>query len=145
MSDQLPCATCKSECCSKVPMTRPQVEGLLRWLIENANDQILKLKQQERPAGKCMFVDMETHRCSVYPVRPGICKAFGYYGGTLTCWHAPHLAKGDMMAWVREYWKELGARSLAEFTQVGDLFTWADVEVEAEAEELIHALCPSQK
>lgn len=40
-----------------------------------------RLSKQRRGPLDCGFLDIENHRCAIYPVRPWVCEAFGRVKG----------------------------------------------------------------
>lgn len=57
------------DCCGPVPVTRDEL-GAVRRYIEREG-----IKAVDRGALTCPFYD---GRCTIYPVRPFICRAFGH-------------------------------------------------------------------
>jgi uncharacterized protein len=85
---EFPCATCHSECCGSVPLTRKEYTAILRHLRTIPRSEINRLAAQERPDRTCNFVDQASWTCSIYAARPLVCKLFGY-APKMTCKYAP--------------------------------------------------------
>jgi hypothetical protein len=51
-----------------------------------------RLARQKRDQLDCGFLDKETHRCAIYPVRPWVCAIFGRAEG-LVCPKVGHLVQ----------------------------------------------------
>jgi uncharacterized protein len=89
--DQSPCDGCDecgARCTEGVPMLRPEYEALRAYLESPEGADARRVEQQEKrlpfPGVEdvfytaCRFRDAERRRCSVYPVRPAICRMFGH-------------------------------------------------------------------
>jgi Fe-S-cluster containining protein len=87
-SDAFPCATCASECCGSIPLTRKEYVAILRHLRTMPKSERDRLAAQVREPVKCCFVDTEHWRCSIYEARPTICRHFGY-APKMACHYAP--------------------------------------------------------
>jgi len=87
-SEAFPCATCKSECCGSIPLTRKEYVTILRHLRTLPRSERSRLSAQRREANTCCFIDTEHWRCSIYEARPRICRLFGY-APRMTCQYAP--------------------------------------------------------
>lgn len=94
MSKNFNCTNC-GICCSIVPITEHEFQKIKRFVKNKMTlQQIYRLKNQERTPLQCIFFDNEKRICSVYPVRPDICKMYGFYKG-MECHENPELATKD--------------------------------------------------
>ena len=75
------CVNC-GECCGPVPVTGDDVARIKKYMRENSLPR--KVAKQQHPRLECIFRDNEGKRCSIYPVRPMICRLFGVAAG-LNC------------------------------------------------------------
>jgi len=85
---EFPCATCKSECCSGIPLVDSELNDIVNYLDTLPRAALKRLARQRRDPTMCMFVDTEHWRCSVYSVRPWLCRMFGKIP-RLKCDYAP--------------------------------------------------------
>jgi Fe-S-cluster containining protein len=85
----LPCKTCKAECCGTVPISQPRLDKIKLYLSELPPEEYAELAGQERAPLDCAFIDKRTHSCAVYPVRPSLCKLYGTTE-RLLCPHADY-------------------------------------------------------
>lgn len=84
------CDECGARCTTGVPMLESEFAALQEFLAspegEDARRIALLDKQVPYPGAEeyhytaCRFRDVERGRCSVYPVRPLICRLFGHVG-----------------------------------------------------------------
>lgn len=75
----LPTIRCKGKCanqCTIVPISDHELRRLAEYNPEPEN-----IEQ-----GKCVYLDHYTHRCTVHPVRPLLCRLYGIAEG-LKCPH----------------------------------------------------------
>jgi uncharacterized protein len=84
MVEQLPCASCTAMCCGPVPITEARLEKILDHLRTISAEERQRLAKQERGELDCGFLDKDNYRCTIYPVRPWVCEAFGRVDG-LVC------------------------------------------------------------
>jgi Fe-S-cluster containining protein len=84
MIEQLPCASCTALCCGVVQITEARLNKIREHLAGISSSERKRLARQFRGELDCRFVDKETHRCTIYPVRPWVCEAFGRTEG-LVC------------------------------------------------------------
>lgn len=82
----LPCATCKAECCGPVPITAVAFARIETFTEAMSAEDKKRLGLQERGELDCGFLDMDTHRCSIYAARPAVCRLFGKVEG-MPCPH----------------------------------------------------------
>jgi len=79
----LTCPAGCGACCSEDKPHDSVLSALpaARWAVQNGQLELLQQAAAERPDGTCLFYDPErlTH-CSVYPLRPLVCRLFGYAG-----------------------------------------------------------------
>ena len=64
---------CKAECCGPVPFLGEEYDRLVEYLAERGE------KPREQVGLTCVYV--ENNRCSVYPVRPLLCRLYGTIPG----------------------------------------------------------------
>ena len=89
--DQRPCDGCDScgaRCVAEVPMLQPEFEAIRRHLAGPEGEEARRVEQQDKrvlyPGAEdvyymaCRFRDVERGRCSIYPVRPLVCRLFGH-------------------------------------------------------------------
>lgn len=88
------CQNC-GECCGPVPVTANELTAIKAAISQMPKEELTKLKEQKRGAFDCILLDKENKKCSIYDVRPEICRMFGFYVG-LAC---PH---NDVMLKPRE-------------------------------------------
>ncbi|MDO8465115.1 MAG: YkgJ family cysteine cluster protein [Gallionella sp.] len=87
----LPTFQCKEgcfDCCGPVIMSRLEYMRCIQASGRTAKD-IKRQMQDNLKQGvyTCPLLDIETRRCSVYAVRPAICRLFGVVDGKLLCPH----------------------------------------------------------
>lgn len=92
MIEQLPCGSCTALCCGPVAITRKRFEKIRAYLHFMPTAERKRLAKQKRGDLDCRFVDKENHRCTIYPVRPWICEAFGRTEG-MVCPKVGHLVQ----------------------------------------------------
>lgn len=74
------CINC-GECCGPVPVTEQEAKQIREKISRIPKDKLFQLKHQKRPPLTCIFRDTEKNKCSIYDVRPEICRMFGAYKG----------------------------------------------------------------
>jgi len=84
------CINC-GECCGPVPVTEQELKRIQKELKNMSKEKVLRLKNQKRPTLMCMFRDMAENKCSIYSVRPILCRMFGTYSG-MVCPNNPRSA-----------------------------------------------------
>lgn len=82
------CDECGARCTAGVPMLETEFEAVLRFVtgpegadarrIEQLDKQVPYPGAEEFSYTACRFRDVERGRCSVYPVRPLVCRLFGH-------------------------------------------------------------------
>ena len=72
------CTNC-GECCGPVPLTGEDVARIKSYI--RSHEQPKQAMQQPHGPLECIFRDNEKKSCSIYPVRPMICKLFGVTAG----------------------------------------------------------------
>lgn len=87
----LPTFKCKEgcfDCCGPVVMSRLEYMRCVQASGRSAKD-IKRLMQDNLKRGvyTCPLLDGETKRCSVYAVRPAVCRLFGIVKDELLCPH----------------------------------------------------------
>jgi Fe-S-cluster containining protein len=81
MIEQLPCASCTALCCGPVQIAQARLQKIREHLRDMPSRERKRLARQERGFLDCGFLDKETHRCTIYPVRPWVCEVFGHTKG----------------------------------------------------------------
>lgn len=92
--DQSPCNGCDecgARCIEGVPMLAPEFEAVRDYLKSPAGEEARRVELQEKelpyPGTEladevfytaCRFRDVGRGRCSIYPVRPLVCRLFGH-------------------------------------------------------------------
>lgn len=79
--------TCKKGCCkccaADFEISITEFFMILNHLKVNFGDEYLKKvctkAKQAKPSGQCIFVDESTGACSIYEVRPLVCRKYGLY------------------------------------------------------------------
>ncbi len=127
----MPCATCTAECCGPVPLTASERDDIFTGVAQMTQERRARLASQERPKTTCPMVDMETHQCSTWEHRPGVCRLYGYANG-LQC---PYHPVGQVIAAaaVRDVladWKANGPVAV-----LGVTLGWAQLAERNEASE----------
>ncbi|WP_400163072.1 YkgJ family cysteine cluster protein [Brevibacillus sp. TJ4] len=112
--ESLPCQGCKGLCCGPVPITEKEFKQIRKKVKAMPRNMRAALQKQHRLFGTCIFYDQDNDRCGIHAVRPGICRAFGYYK-ELVCFRKPQLATKENVP-LRE--KPVGYLSID--------FTWKD-------------------
>jgi uncharacterized protein len=79
--EHLPCSSCTAMCCGPVPITESRLEKIRDYLHTMTAEERKRLANQQRDYLTCGFLDVETHLCTIYPVRPWVCEAFGRVSG----------------------------------------------------------------
>lgn len=81
MADLLPCSKCKHECCGPVPVSKDRERRIRAYISEMPENQRRRLSRQKRKTLDCGFIDLETGVCSIYAIRPHVCRMFGSTAG----------------------------------------------------------------
>jgi Fe-S-cluster containining protein len=103
------CLQCPGYCCSyaEIEITRRDIERLARYFHLEFHEaearftksdarkeiRMLRHKKDHVFASTCMFFDQEKRRCTVYEVRPGVCRKYP---------DAPRCGYYDFLAFERE-------------------------------------------
>ena len=77
MNQSLPCSQCKHECCGPVPISKDRDRRIRAYVADMTESQRRRLARQKRKTLDCGFIDMETGTCSIYFLRPHLCRLFG--------------------------------------------------------------------
>jgi hypothetical protein len=75
--EQLPCSSCTAMCCGPVPISEARLGKIYKHLSAMPAEERGRLAKQERGYLDCGFLDKENYRCTIYPIRPWVCEAFG--------------------------------------------------------------------
>lgn len=88
----IPCTSiitrCKASCCGIVPFSKPiyakhQDHRCVPEVdLLEVTDIVIPITKDLR----CIFLNRETHQCSIYLDRPKLCSIFGYTDGLLCIW-----------------------------------------------------------
>ena len=68
---------CTAKCCGPIPVSEGRWAKIQTYLETVPEAEKARLRAQKRGKLDCGFLDMETYRCGIYPVRPWVCWAFG--------------------------------------------------------------------
>lgn len=90
------CLNC-GECCGLIPVTEDDWQKIRKAVAGMPESERERLQNQPRGPLTCPFRDEEKTRCSVYDVRPLICRMQGLYIG-LECPQNPQAATGTLEA-----------------------------------------------
>lgn len=87
----LPTFKCKEgcyDCCGPITLSRLESMRCIQASGRTEND-LRQQKKNNLKQGKldCPLIDTETKKCTVYAVRPAICRLFGVVKGELLCPH----------------------------------------------------------
>ncbi|BBI98729.1 zinc/iron-chelating domain-containing protein [Ferrigenium kumadai] len=83
-----PCKPGCADCCGPVEMTRLEYHRVIKASGRTSED--VKRQMQsglKRGDYHCPLLDRKTNRCSVYAVRPAICRLFGVVKDRMPCPH----------------------------------------------------------
>ena len=72
------CENC-GECCGPVPLSKDEIKKIQNYL--DVNEYPRSVIERFHPPLECIFRDNEARKCSIYPVRPLICRLFGVAQG----------------------------------------------------------------
>jgi Fe-S-cluster containining protein len=75
-----------------VPITDSRLERIRAFVDRMPSSERVRLSRQKREPLTCGFLDTKTYRCSIYPVRPYVCEAYGRTAG-LECPKVGHLVQ----------------------------------------------------
>jgi Fe-S-cluster containining protein len=92
MIEQLPCSACTGLCCGPVGLSEARMDKIRAHVKTMPRRERRRLAVQRRDALDCGFLDMESHTCAIYPVRPFVCEAFGRVQG-MVCPVVGHLVR----------------------------------------------------
>lgn len=73
------CTNC-GECCGAIPANDAEIQAIRNYLDKHPDIRALAVRQSGRVLD-CPFRDKEKRRCSIYPVRPMICRLCGVSQG----------------------------------------------------------------
>ena len=76
------CVNC-GWCCGPVPVCEAELLAIKGVVSRMPRETRETLASQDRGDLACMFRDVRAKRCSIYSVRPLICRMFGQYEGLL--------------------------------------------------------------
>ena len=101
LHEQLPPTSCDccGECCFSIAFYSLEYHRIVRFMAENftpgqcrklfyralnPNDRLVVVDNEDRM--RCIFLDEESQKCSIYPVRPFMCRVFGQeFNGSREC------------------------------------------------------------
>jgi hypothetical protein len=82
------CDECGARCTAGVPMLEPEFAAIRAYLASDQGEEARRVERQDKevpyPGAEeytytaCRFRDVERGRCSIYPVRPVVCRLFGH-------------------------------------------------------------------
>ncbi len=80
------CDSCYLRCDRDIPMTREEFQKIRFYIQCECHEEIREIVSQDKRVDMgdgvyyqlCRFLDMKTHKCSVYPVRPLVCRIMGH-------------------------------------------------------------------
>jgi Fe-S-cluster containining protein len=81
LMNQLPCSSCTALCCGPVPIFEARLEQTREHLRALSIEERERLASQQRGEFDCGFLDKDNYRCTIYPLRPYVCEAFGHVKG----------------------------------------------------------------
>lgn len=72
------CTDCALRCAGEVPLLAAEYQAIRQYL-DNQGQAVPPQPEQRRGQmmAPCRFLDKESHLCTIYPVRPLICRLFG--------------------------------------------------------------------
>jgi Fe-S-cluster containining protein len=79
--ERLPCSSCTAMCCGPVPISGARLQKVYDHLRTMPPEERKRLGRQKRGELDCGFLDKDNHLCTIYPVRPWVCEAFGRVDG----------------------------------------------------------------
>jgi Fe-S-cluster containining protein len=117
---QYDCIKCPAYCCSydRIGVTKKDINRLAkhfdltpevaarRFTKVVEGDQVLKHQKDKIYGSICMFIDLNTRRCTVYEARPGVCHEYpdrprcGYYD--FLKWERRHQDSPDFIPLTKE-------------------------------------------
>lgn len=124
MLQTLPCSSCAALCCGPVALSRDRLEKIKAYVQTMPKAARKRLAAQERDIGDCRFLDMSSHRCAIYAVRPWICGAFGRVPG-MQCPKVSELVQ-IIPSFLEE--NRLVAEYQTEIACVSNFFDWLKLE-----------------
>ena len=80
------CDSCYLRCDRDIPMTREEFLNIRFYIQCECHDDICEIVCEDKRVDMgdgvyyqlCRFLDMKTHKCAVYPVRPLVCRIMGH-------------------------------------------------------------------
>lgn len=70
------CSSC-GNCCSMIlPVTEEELQAIKKYIDENDVREQRGLRVTVNPVGSCPFRDEMNRKCTIYPVRPSICRLY---------------------------------------------------------------------
>ncbi len=78
-------------CCGPVPVTETELNKIKKAVERMPAKKRERLMKQKRDPFTCIFRDSENDNCSIYNVRPEVCRMFGFYEG-MDCPNNPEFA-----------------------------------------------------
>lgn len=118
--------TCNSciECCANVFITDTELKDVRRFVRLMPEEEINRLRNQERSPGVCPFADIEKKLCTVYEVRPWVCRKFGYVE-RMQCSYNKHIPLQDFHESLIEYVQDHNGAQITEVEKIlGINVTW---------------------
>lgn len=78
MDKNFNCTNC-GDCCGPVPVTGQELKRIREKIKKMPLATMYRLKSQNKSPFDCILRDAEKNECSIYDVRPDICRMFGFY------------------------------------------------------------------
>ena len=100
MSRSFDCTNC-GLCCGPVPVKENELKKIQKFIKGMPIAEYHRLKSQQREPLDCMFRDVKNDRCSIYKVRPEICRMFGFYEGMICPYNPDHATRSKEMGHKR--------------------------------------------
>lgn len=114
------------QCCANVPVTAKEMVAVRRAVRAMPEEQIDRLREQQREKGACPLVDVENKRCTIYDARPGLCRMFGYME-KMQCPYNTHIKLMPFAEGQKKFIEHIGANTKEDMQAVGVLgqdITW---------------------
>lgn len=92
MSIVFNCQHC-GKCCGPVPVYDFELVRIKKAIRKMPAEEVERLSSQDRDRLTCPMYDLDNRRCSVYDVRPEVCRMFGYYQGMVCPNNKPFATK----------------------------------------------------
>lgn len=112
------------ECCANAYVTAKEMVKIRRYLRQQPTEDLQRLKDQERKPGVCPFADIENKRCTVYEVRPWVCRKFGFVE-RMQCSYNKHIPLSNFGEALEGYILDQGVDQIMDDELIlGRTITW---------------------